>query len=194
MYNTVAKSLFEFREIGALPIPLKKRIEMMSSPDKLSAILIERHAGFHKTCTALYNKQKLERKRKIFDKQISSEEKNLEPTKKMTRQSIELQNFSNSCFFCEKTNEQELHECQSIQASNRVQRMAETVGDLKILGKLSEGDMIATEAKYHSRCYLDLFNRHRKHNRNTLVDSNGGEFEFLEGITHFFNSIHILST
>ena len=72
--------------------------------------------------------------------------------------------------------------------------MAETVGDLKILGKLSEGDMIATEAKYHSRCYLDLFNRHRKHNRDTLVDSNGGEFEFLEGITHFFNSIHILST
>ena len=34
--------------------------------------------------------------------------------------------------------------------------MGETVGDLKLLGKLSERDVIATEAKYHSTCFLDL--------------------------------------
>ena len=60
----------------------------------------------------------------------------------MTRQDTELKNFSNSCFFCEETNEQELHECLSIQLSNRVKRRAGTLSDLKLLGKLSEGDMI----------------------------------------------------
>ena len=100
----------------------------------------------------------------------------------MTRQDTELKNFSNSCFFCEKTNEQELHECLSIQLSNRVKRMAETFSDLK-LGKLSEGDMIATEAKYHSRCFLHLFNRHRKHTRNIFVDPKSEQYAFLEDIT-----------
>ena len=186
MYNTVAKNLFEFRKIDALLIPLKKRIEMFSSPDELSAILIERHAGVHKTCAALFNKQKLDRKRKIFDMQNNNAEINNDgPSRKMTRLSTELKNFSNSCFFCEKTNQQELHECLSIQTSNRVKRMAETLGDLKLLGKLSEGDMIATEAKYHSRCFLDLFNRHRKHNRNISMDSKSEQFKFLEGITYF---------
>ena len=90
--------------IDALPIHLKKRIEMISSPEELSAILIERHAGFHKTCTASFNKQKLERKRKIFHKQQSNAETNNDgPSGKMTRLGIELKNFSNSCFFCEKS-------------------------------------------------------------------------------------------
>ena len=59
--------------------------------------------------------------------------------------------------------------------------MAQELNDLKLLGKLSEGDMIATEAKYHKKCILNLFNRYRKHTRNTTINSNS-EFDFIEGI------------
>ena len=83
----------------------------------------------------------------------------------MTRLSTLLKNFSENCFSCEELDpQQELHECLSIPTSSRVKAMAEDLEDLKLLGKLREGDIVAKEAKYHSKCFLNLFNRHRKHN------------------------------
>ena len=63
MYHTIAKNLFEFREIDISPTALKKLLASLSSQEKLSKILIYKRAGFHKLCTSMYNKQKLERKR-----------------------------------------------------------------------------------------------------------------------------------
>ena len=62
--------------------------------------------------------------------------------------------------------------------------IAEDLEDLKLLGKLSEVDMVTTEAKYHSKCFffLNLFNRHRKHIRNTTVESNDNQDNFIEGM------------
>ena len=51
-----------------------------------------------------------------------------------------------------------------------------------MLGKLSEGDMVTTEAKYHSKCFLNLFNRHDKHIHNTTVESNDNQDDFIEGM------------
>ncbi len=39
---------------------------------------------------------------------------------------------------------------------------ATLVEDTVLLGKLSVGDMIALEAKYHTKCLLGLYNRARK--------------------------------
>ena len=151
MYHIITKNLFEFREMDALPTALKKRLASLSSPEELSKLLMDKRAGFHKSCTGMYNKQKLERKRNSYEKQSTETEG---PSRKMIRLSTLLKHFL----------ENELHECLSIPTSNRVRAMAEDLEDLKLLGKLSEGDMVATEAKYHSKCFLNLFNRHRKHN------------------------------
>ena len=70
----------------------------------------------------------------------------------------------------------------SIPTSNCVKAMAEDLENLKLLGKLSEGDMVSTEAKYHSKCFLNLFNRHRKHIRNTIVESKDNQDNFIEGM------------
>ena len=64
MYHTIAKIFFEYREMDALPTALKKRLASLSSPEELSKFLMDKTAGFHKSCTGMYNKQKLERKRK----------------------------------------------------------------------------------------------------------------------------------
>ena len=101
----------------------------------------------------------------------------------MTRLSTSLKNFSENCFFCEELDPQkELHECLSIPTSSRVKAMAEDLEDLKLLGKLREGDMVAKEAKYHSKCFLNLFNRHRKQIRNTTVESNDNQDNSIEGM------------
>ena len=101
----------------------------------------------------------------------------------MTRLSTSLKIFSENCFFSEESDpQQELHGCLSIPTSNCVKAMTEDLEDLKLLGKLSDGDMVATEAKYHSKCFLNLFNRHRKHIRNSTVESNNNQDNFIEGM------------
>ena len=180
MYHIITENLFEFREMDALPTALKKRLASLSSPEELSKLLMDKRAGFHKSWTGMYNKQRLERKRKSYKKQSTKTEG---PSRKMTRRSTLLKNFSENCIFCQESDpQQELHECLSIPTSNRVQAMAEDLEDLKLLGKFSEGDMVATEAKYHNKCFLNLFNCHRKHICNTTVDSNNNQDNFIEGM------------
>ena len=169
MYHTIGKNLFEFREMDVLPTALKKRLALLSSPEELSKLLMDKRAGFHKSCTGMYNKQKLERKRNSYEKQSTETEG---PSRKMIRLSTLLKHFL----------ENELHECLSIPTSNRVRAMAEKLEDLKLLGKLSEGDMVATEEKHHSKWFLNLFNRHRKHIRNSTVESNDNQNIFIEGM------------
>ena len=79
MYHTIVHNLFQFKEIDGLPFALKNRIEKLPSTEELSKLLMNNKAAFHKSCVALFNKQKLDRKRKIFEKQSKENE---EPSKK----------------------------------------------------------------------------------------------------------------
>jgi len=45
--------------------------------------------------------------------------------------------------------------------------MAVELNDSQILAKLSVGDMVATEAKYHKSCLNKLFNRYRSLQKKT---------------------------
>ena len=47
--------------------------------------------------------------------------------------------------------------------NKHVWQWATELGESKIIAKLSEGDMVATETKYHKKCLTSLFNRFRKH-------------------------------
>ena len=57
--------------------------------------------------------------------------------------------------------------------SDRVKAIATDLGGTQLLAKLSEGDMIATEAKYHRKCLIKLYHRHRNYNK--AKSDNGGE-------------------
>ena len=100
MYHIIAKNLFEFREMDALPTALKKRLASLSSAEELSELLMNKRAGFHNSCAGMYNKQKLERKRKSYKKQSTETEGS---SRKMTRLSTSLKIFSENCFFCEES-------------------------------------------------------------------------------------------
>ena len=42
----------------------------------------------------------------------------------------------------------------------------------KLLCKLSVGDMVATEAKYHPTCLIKFYNNYRKHNNDKREQAN----------------------
>ena len=83
-------------------------------------------------------------------------------------------------FFCGKSDTTiNMHQCQTSRLSNKVKHIATEIGNTKLLAKLSEGDMVATEAKYHSKCLLELYNQYSDVNR---VQSNNEETNLIEGI------------
>ena len=77
---------------------------------------MDMRAGFHKSCTGVYNKQKLEHKRKSYEKQNTETEG---PSRKMTRLSTSLKNFSEDCFCFVKSripNNSYMNDCQYLLA------------------------------------------------------------------------------
>ena len=70
------------------------------------------------------------------------------------RRSTEASNDQSKCFFCgESAGKEALHEASTFQLDKNVRRAATLIGDMELLGRLSAGDMVALEAKYHTIAY-----------------------------------------
>ena len=76
---------------------------------------------------------------------------------KKIHRSFSATNFVNYCFFCDDGNGT-LLSCRSKNLDKHVSEWAEYLGDSKLLTKLSEGDVTATEAKCHKKCLTELYN------------------------------------
>ena len=135
-------------------------MERHKSSIDLANVFIENRDIFHKTCINKYDQQKLERKRKQTNLQQESDSKS---PQRMTRRSLSAHNFTKSCYICEGHDGGDQHECQTLQVDRHVRKIANELGDKKLLAKLSEGDMVAAEAMYHSKCLVQLYNRCRSH-------------------------------
>ena len=91
----------------------------------------------------------------------------LESTKtqtKLTRSGISLKNFTPTCFFCDKDDNDsnmKLHMRQTFQVQQKIEEIALDIGDKKGLAKLSADDMIAIETKYHCKCLTAYYNKVR---------------------------------
>ena len=60
-----------------------------------------------------------------------------------------------TCFFCrESDGKKELHEAATFKLNKNVKKAAALIGNMQLLGRLSAGDMIAQDAKYHTNCLL----------------------------------------
>ena len=62
---------------------------------------------------------------------------------------LSIPNYYDNCLFCDQTDDAvNLHRCKTLSLDKRVRKMAQGLVDTKLLAKLSEGDMSATEVKY----------------------------------------------
>ena len=67
---------------------------------------------------------------------------------------------STTCFLCE-TDGGELREAMTINVNSRINECARLLSDQNLLAKMSAGDVIAQEMKYHPTCLVLLYNRER---------------------------------
>ena len=148
-----------------MPRHLKNLSEQYST-EEFYQELLTREATFHKACSTLYNKDKLERKRKSFDNQHETEglsdDSNEDEGTPVKRQNRGTKSSRLVCFLCElEDDKKNLHLVETFSRNTNIKTMAVELADHTLLAKLSEGDLIATEGRYHYHCMTELKNRHR---------------------------------
>ena len=103
-------------------------------------------AVFHKKCTVEYGQARLDSLKRKFEESEATlrneTETSVSPNK--TRRSFAATNFTEMCFFVK---------------SKHVKSWASYLCDDKLLAKLSEGDMCATEPIYHKNCLTSRYNK-----------------------------------
>lgn len=100
------------------------------------------------------------------------------------------------CFICEKkASRTELREALTMQLNTRLYQCAKTLQDQTLLAKLSVGDVVAQELKYHGTCLTSLYNKERAHLRKQQFMSKVADSEieinqivFAELVTHIVES------
>ena len=75
-------------------------------------------------------------------------------------------------FFCEEADSLEnLHAASTKEVDKKVRECAGLLNNGKLIAKLSGGDLIAIEAKYHSKCLACLYNRARSYRLQAIKPS-----------------------
>ena len=157
------KKLGEFNELGKLPIQLKR----LDEGNGIEAAMVANNAQYHQSCKLKYNATKLLRARKrVFTTDTYCTDNDVYTTCKRKRSrslSTEPNAQEVTCFFCgQSSGAIGLHEAATLQIDKRVRACAVVLGDTELLAKLSPADMVALEAKYHTKCLVALYNRTRK--------------------------------
>ena len=159
-YKSLAENLIKFDELNLLPKTLQ--LNRIDKGEGVEAALSSNNGKWHKSCRLQFNNTKLERAQKRIQDQGETCENSLGEKLPKRKRSTEAGNDKDTCFFCgESDGKKELHEAATFKLNKNVKKAATLIGDMQLLGRLSSGDMIAQDAKYHTNCLLRLYNRVR---------------------------------
>ena len=161
----MAENLLEFKNLGLLPKTVD--LDSLNEGHGVEAALIVHNAGWHRSCRLKYNNTKLERARK-HSKDTPADDAagdSSASVSKRTRRSSSASSSASShsqdlCFFCEKSaGKEQLHEVSTFKTDKRVRECAALLENDDLRRRLSGGDMVALEAKYHTKCLTNLYYR-----------------------------------
>ena len=144
-----------FSELGELPVFLE--LERLDEGSGIETTLINNKAVWHKLCYNNFNTTKLQRAEKRVIASDSEQENG--PAKKYKCRSSFQEMPKDCCFFCGEGPLESLHEAATMHLDSRVRKCARDLQDESLLAKLSVGDMVAIDAKYHLQCLVSLYNR-----------------------------------
>lgn len=186
-YKTLANTISKLKECNQIPPTLN--IHVLDEGDGIEATCLRNKACWHSCCKSkVLHPTAVERLLKnvecgrnddtVAEMECDSDEE-IPAKVRITRglsgsQSVYL---STVCYFCEKGGS-DLRQVMTTKVDERVRKCAHLLADSLLLGKLSAGDMIATEAKYHPGCLLALYDRASRIQNNTslLTDSRSNAF------------------
>jgi len=159
MYTNIATNVPLFQAMNALPIILDPA--RLDEGGGIEQTLRNNTAKYHQSCRLMFNNSELQRAQKrtlsAFDLPDESADKRKMPRRGRSPSLSE-------CFLCEKTGQtSELRHAMTQQLNDRVNKCALKLSDVKLLAKLSSGDVVAEELKYHPVCLAAFYNRERAH-------------------------------
>jgi len=179
-YQELLDNIFQLNELGVLPrvVVLNDIVGGVGNGGgvggagggaiSLVELMKTNHTVWHKNCRSAVNKQKVDRaKGKIESpkhqqspmktRRMSSGRASV--TYEFHTTSAEGQDQSASkCFFCEvHGDEKDLRKAFTLGLNQRVNDTTRKISDVKLQGKLSKGDMIATDAVYYLACLSKLY-------------------------------------
>ena len=153
-YSMIATNVPLFQAIHKLPIILDPA--RLDECGGIEETLRNNHAKYHQSCRLMSNNTKLERARK---RAASAPSTTCEGSNKIRRTSI---SEGRECFLCEKeAPASELRQAMTMKLDKRLNECAQNLNDGKLLARLSGGDAVAQELKYHSSCLAALYNKER---------------------------------
>ena len=142
---------------------------------------VAKFGKYHKTCRNKFDQHHLDRvlnqKNECADdfntlndqEQILGNDNDLNVSNESvrpTRSSFCSKNFQVVCFFCGKADQgSNLRQAMTVKLDQRVRQGASLLCDETLLAKLSEGDMVATEAKYHNTCLCSFYKKVKNNNK-----------------------------
>ena len=150
-YGLLARNIPQFQSVSQLPIKLDPA--RLDDGSGIQETLKTNHAQYHASCRILFNNTKLQRaqkrKRPTGDGNESNSSSNKAPWRGSAPQKAE-------CFLCEEEGA-EVREAMTMKLNKKVNECAKTISDGKLLAKLTAGDVVAQELKYHPTCLVVLY-------------------------------------
>ena len=169
-YINIARNVPLFHALNDMPIALDP--SRLDEGEGIENTLIRNGAKYHQSCRFLFNNTKLERAKQRRAVPSTSGENDDQPRTKR-RKSADIPKVE--CFFCEEEDDiSNMQEGMTERLNEHLNQCARTLNDGKLLAKLSAGDVVALEIKYHLRCLQKLYNAERAY-LNSLEKADGSD-------------------
>ena len=158
-YKTISDILIYLRDTSSCD-DMPSYMTENSTSGSICQLIQTNSAVWHKSCrlsyVGRYNKMVCRTKDVTESGEPPSKKRKLTRAVLNTEYSME----EDRCYFCsEPSSETEkLHSVLTKTMTNRVTAYAKKLNDSALLAKLSVGDLVAQEAKYHKKCITKLYN------------------------------------
>lgn len=169
-YKSVGDNLATFQQIRKKPVPVD--ISLLDEGEGISQTLEKHEACWHSSCRLNCSSSRIARTQSATksDEDIDTD---TPTTSHYIRSRSHGKPAVSTCFFCDKpeTKEELLHDVMMPKVTERVKRCAMELEDQRLIAKLSAGDLVAQDARYHTTCLAKLYNAQSRHAAETHPNS-----------------------
>jgi hypothetical protein len=163
-YVTVAQNIQTLYNLHDMPVKIDPE-RLAEDGNDIAATFVAHEAKWHLSCKLLFNNTQVLRanKRKLKETHPDNDNKSAKRLKRNSAGAYDNVEYMPLCFFCDKPEGpgDSLHDASTFRIDFRVKEAIFELQDMDLLTKVSSSDLIALEAKYHSKCLVALYNRLR---------------------------------
>lgn len=167
IYSSFLKVVKEYENLQCTPCDMDFKGEGSAETFMLNK------AKWHKSCHLKFAPSKLIKVKEQLGKKRQLESTGADEGLRKSRRSTGIPSQEN-CIFCSEGTGK-LHICATMKLDQNLRIMATEMQDTALLAKISGGDLIAIEAKYHYNCLSAFKNRYRTYQREKTNNRSNAE-------------------